>query len=372
MRTEWISLLADADATTFAMRRCRGVLYEPDGGSRTVLVASHFSHDFTEHYLAEPLTDAGYAFLAWNNRFVGADEFFRPDVALTDIGIGVTAMRQRFDHVGLLGNSGGGSVMSAYQSETSGPTLLEPLVDVYGALVDGLDRLEPADAYVALNAHESRPKILTEWFDPSVVDERDPYTADPALNLWGERAGSPPYDEAFVADYRAAQAARNQRITDWVRAQLVEVEGHGGMERVFNVYRGWADPRFLDLSLDPSGRKPGCYLSTDVRSANYSAYGLARCCSLRTWLSMWALEVDVLNTARHLPRVTVPALVVQGTADQGVYPSNAEALHANLGSNDKQLVWIEGGDHYFTTDPDHVPRVARIVADWLEDHDFTP
>lgn len=373
MSTEWYTHTADTETGTFALRKCRGVLHLPDDGrAHTVLIATHFSHDFSDHYIAGPLADRGYAFFGWNNRFTGADEFFRPDQALVDVGAAVSMMRDRFDNVVLLGNSGGGSLMSAYQSEAVGPSFLDPIGDIYGAVDPALPSLEPADGYVALNAHESRPKILTEWFDPSVTDERDPLSADPSLDLWGPEVGDPPYDPEFATRYRAAQVDRNDRITAWVRGQLEEMHRHGGSDRVFSVYRTWADPRCLDMSIEPSDREPGCYLGADMRKANYSAYGLARVVTLKTWLSMWALDVDVLNTKLHLPRVTVPSLVIQGTADKGVYPSNAEALHENLGAEDKTLVWIQGGDHYFASDPDHVDQVADEISSWLAAHDFPP
>jgi pimeloyl-ACP methyl ester carboxylesterase len=322
------------------------------------------------HYLAASLVERGYAFLGWNNRFVGADPFFRPDEALSDVGLGVSLMRERFENVVLLGNSGGGSLMSAYQSQAGGSDFIaSAMQEIYGSAHPRLDALEQADAYIALNAHESRPKILTEWFDPSVVDERDPFTADPSLDLWGAVAGEPPYPEQFVRVYRAAQVRRNERITAWVRGQLSVVKDHGGSERLFNVYRAWADPRYLDMTIDPSDRVPGCYLSPDVRAANYSAYGLASSCSLKTWLAMWSLDYDVLNVAKHLPHVTVPALVVQGTADQGVHPSNAHALHDNLGASDKSLVWVKDGGHYL--EGEHVEFAADAIASWLSDHGFT-
>ena len=155
-----------------------------------------------------------------------------------------------------------------------------------------------------------------------------------------------------------------------MRSQLEELRRRNGTERLFNVYRTWADPRCLDLTLEPSDRQPGCYLG-DLRAANYGAYGIARSSSLRTWLSMWSLEYDVLATAKHLPRVTVPALVIQGTADRGVFPANADGLHAAFGSQDKTLIPIHGANHYMT-DPSHLAEAVGVIDRWLLDHDLTP
>ena len=42
-------------------------------------------------------------------------------------------------------------------------------------------------------------------------------SADPALDLFNPDNG-PPYGEPFLRRYRAAQRARNHRITDWAQA----------------------------------------------------------------------------------------------------------------------------------------------------------
>lgn len=371
MPVEWIGMTVRGDAKTFAMRHCQGALHLPSEPSRTVIVASHFTHDFMGHYMAGPLVARGYAFFGWNNRFVGSDAFFRPDHALVDIGEAIRAMRERFDRVILLGNSGGGSLMSAYQSQATGSDLVAPAMrEIYGSAADGLTELMPGDAYIALNAHESRPKVLTEWFDPSVTDERDPYSVDPSLDLWAAGTERPPYTPEFIKRYRMAQRDRNHRITQWVRGQIAENEAHGGLDRIFNVFRGWADLRYLDLSIDASDRGLGCYLGEDVRTVNYSAYGLASSCTLRTWLSMWSLDYDVLNVAKHAPNVKVPSIVIQGTADKGVYPSNADALHDKLGASDKSMVWIKGGDHYLAGE--HIDQAVSAIDGWLSERGFAP
>ena len=60
----------------------------------------------------------GCSFLGWNTRYRGNGEFFRLAGALDDIAVGVRWLRQEAGatQVVLLGNSGGASLMSAYQS----------------------------------------------------------------------------------------------------------------------------------------------------------------------------------------------------------------------------------------------------------------
>ena len=51
-----------------------------------------------------------------------------------------------------------------------------------------------------------------------------------------------------------------------------------------------ADPRWLDPTVDPNERTPGtCYLG-DPEVVNNSPVGLARFCTLRSWLSQWSYD----------------------------------------------------------------------------------
>ena len=126
----------------------------------------------------------------------------------------------------------------------------------------------------------------------------------------------------------------------------------------------YADPRILELTLDPSERKPGCYAG-DPRRANYGPLGIGRTSTLRTWLSMWSLTESQCNGSQHLPRVTVPALVVQSLADRGVYPSDARAIHGELGAVDTRIELVPG-EHYF--EDGGRDDVADLIAGWLRDH----
>jgi pimeloyl-ACP methyl ester carboxylesterase len=325
------------------------------------VIATHYDIDFAEHYLAEPLAARGLGFLGWNTRFRGLGTYFQLAPALDDIAVGVRWLREvaRVNQVVILGNSGGASLMGAYQAEaeTAGAAEAE------SQAAAELERRPPADRFVSLCAHPGRPDILTEWLDPSVTDEADPLSVDPALDLFSGAFGAP-FAPEFLDRYRTAQVARNDRITTWAHAELSRLGRAGSWDRVFTVARGWADPRFLDLALDPSERTTGCYFG-DPRVANAGPFNLASTCTLRSWLAMWSLAESDCRAHRHLPRITVPALVVQSTGDQGCFPSHARAIHDQLGSADKQLVWVPG-DHYLLSPPGQREEVADLIAAWLD------
>lgn len=343
----------------------QGCYYTPAGERPGVaFVATHYNVDFSEHYLAEHLAALGYGFLGWNTRFRGNEAYFLLEHALVDIGVGVRWLRDvaGAERIVLLGNSGGGSLMGAYQSQATEPNI-PPSFGMQ--LPEAVLELPAADAFVALNAHLGRPEVLTAWLDPSVTDEVDPLAVDPALDMFSEVNG-PPYSPDFVERYRAAQLARNDRITTWAKAELDRLEAGGAWDRLFDLNRVWADLRFCDLTIDPSDREVGCYAG-DARRANYGAFGIGRTNTLRSWLSMWSLSDSPCSADPHLRRLDVPALVVQSTADQGVFPSDARALHDAIGSRDKALTMIEG-DHYLRDKPTHRPGVAALIAAWTTDH----
>jgi hypothetical protein len=340
---------------------CQGIYYA--GGRpapKVAFIGTHYDVDFMEHYLAPHMAERGFGFLAWNTRFRGNGQYFLLEHALVDIGAGVRWLRDeaKIDVVVLFGNSGGASLMSAYQSQA-----VEP--NITGArglpLPDAVLELPAGDLFVSLNAHPGRPEVLTAWMDPSIVNEGDPLNIDAKLDMFNPNNG-PPYDRDFITSYRRAQVERNNRITSWARRELDGLQAAGVWDRLFNLYRTWADLRFVDMSLDPSDRSPGCYMG-DPKRANYGPFGIGSTCTLRTWLSMWSLAESQCRGEPHLRRVTCPSIVIQSTADQGCFPSDARIICDALGASDKRLEMVSG-DHYLT-DPADRTVVADLVADWV-------
>jgi pimeloyl-ACP methyl ester carboxylesterase len=341
---------------------CQGLYHRAVGRKPYVaMIATHYQIDFSEHYLADYMATRGIGFLGWNTRFRGFETNFLLDHALVDIGVGVRWLRevQGVDTVVLLGNSGGGSLMAAYQSQAVDPNVT-PLQGMRPAA--GLTELPPADGYVATAAHPGRPEVLTAWMDAAVVDESDPVATDPELDLFNETNG-PPYSPEFLTRYRSAQIARNHAITDWVETELKRVRAAGFSDRPFTVMRTWADPRMVDPSIEPTTRQPNqCYAGVPAK-ANRSAHGIAATCTLRNWLGMWSLRVAQTRAEPHLARITCPALVINAEADTGVFPSDAQRIHDALASTNKAQASINT-DHYFTT-PGARSEQADTIARWI-------
>lgn len=342
---------------------CQGLYHRPAAfRPKTAFIATHYNVDFSEHYLASYLAERGYGFLGWNTRFRGAEPYFLLDHALAEIGAGVRWLKERagVERVVLLGNSGGGSLMAAYQSQAVEPNVLPT---AGGRPVEAILDLVRGDLFVALAAHSGRPEVLTAWMDPSVTDERDALSADPGLDPFDPR-NAPPYSVEFQRRYRAAQRARNERITDWALERLAALKGTRSRDQLFTVYRTWADLRMIDPAIEPSDRRPNwCYLGEPVR-ANYGVFGVGSLCTLRTWLSMWSLRTSQCVAAPHLARITEPALVVHATADACVYDSDARSVFDGLAARDKRLEFIRA-DHYLQEPDGARARAADLIAGWV-------
>lgn len=80
-------------------------------------------------------------------------------------------------------------------------------------------------------------------------------------------------------------------------------------------------------------------------------------------------ELNSLLTAMRqaLPQVTAPALLIQSHKDEslGVSPTAMTQIHDQLGSTEKQMVWLEESGHVVTQDVER-DRVFELVDDFVE------
>jgi pimeloyl-ACP methyl ester carboxylesterase len=342
------------------------------GDSKTVIVFSHPIGGGSFLPLVTALARAGRHVVYCNTRYRGNDTALILEKCVLDLGACIADLKTRFgyDKVILGGWSGGGSLSLFYQDQATNPTITatpagDP-VDLVGA------GLQPADGIMLLAAHISRSVTLTEWLDPSILDEDKPFERERDLNIYAaDCPHQPPYDDAFMARFRSAQLARNRRITTRVRATLDELKiVDPDMERPFVVYGTMCDVRWTDPAQDPSDRRPRtCYLG-DPRIANDGPVGLARFTTLRSWLSQWSYDESRANGVLNAAKVTCPALVISNTADLACTPSHAQRLFEALAGPDKRYVEIKDADHYYIERPDLLPQAVATVERWLEERGF--
>jgi pimeloyl-ACP methyl ester carboxylesterase len=324
------------------------------------------------HYALKPLAEMGVAAVGFATRYVGNDSALLMENCVLDIGAAVRHLRgMGFEKVVLVGNSGGGGLASLYQSQGESPTLVATPAGDPPDLTQA--DLPPVDGVILAMAHPGRALVYTEWLDPAIRHEHQPFDRDPDLDLFAPGNG-PPYSDDFLARYRAAQVERNRRITRWVRSELAGLAERAASDPVgrpaledlpFLVHGTAADPRFLDLAVDPSDRAAGT-LWGPAWTANYGPATLGHYTSLRSWLSQWSYDDSQSNALRHLPRVSVPVQVIYGTADAAAFPSHAVSMYEAVGHAKKELIALEGAHHYFLDQPQLVATMCRHMLRWCE------
>jgi hypothetical protein len=238
--------------------------------------------------------------------------------------------------------------------------------------------------------------VLQAAIDPSVVDEHDPLSCDPALDMYDPRNGfcEPPawsvYDPAFLERYRAAQLARVTRLDATAREltarqadaeatslaertadQQRDIQRRRACESVMVIYRTMANPAFVDRTIDPSGRDYGSLLSERPDLMNYAALGLARTCTPRSWLSTWSGVSSYADLVSNVACIAEPTLLVHAGRDREVFPADIAAIDAAIASPDKQVRTVERARHYFEPEPGQregqVEPLMDIVVPWIQE-----
>lgn len=353
-----------------------GQLLKPAGAADTVYVFMHPTS--TLHLLPMPtaLAEAGFHVLCAASRYPKNDAALIMEKVVQDLGGWIKWAReeQGYGKVVLVGWSGGGSLSLFYQAEAEDPSITHtPAGDAVDLTAAGL---VPADGVIFIAAHLSRAETLTEWLDPSVLDELDPDRRDPELDIYSpDCPNRPPFDSAFVDRFREAQVARNRRITDWCREWLDRLAERQGpeVERPFVVHRTMCDPRWIDAAIDPNDRRPDwCYLG-DPRTVNAGPVGLARFTTLRSWLSQWSYDLSNSRSVVNAPRIRrTPVLQIENSADDAVPATHNPTIHKLLGTADKEHVVIEGATHYYKGQPELLTRCIDTVTDWSRRHGLIP
>ncbi len=345
--------------------------------SDTVLIFSHPVGGGGYLPMVTELARRGNHVIYANSRYRGNDSALIMEKVVLDLAAAIRHARERlgYQRIVLGGWSGGGPLSLFYQQQAVKPTVrCTPAGDPPNLLEQ---ELIPAEAIMLLAAHPSRHRVLCDCIDPSILDESDPDRRDPELDLYAAgNPNQPPYSADFLERYRAAQLARVRRITASVKDRLgaLLAAGRPHDERAFVVHGTLADPRVLDPAIDPNEREPGVSFLGDPRVVNDGPIGLARFCSLRSWLSQWSVDDANADGVRAAADVTVPALVVSNGADNICTPGYAGEVFQALASEDKSELNIAHANHYYIG-PDqreHLGRSATSCTEWLIARDLAP
>src|SRR2546429_330135 len=263
----------------------------------------------------------------------------------------------------------------ARRGETTAVLLVHPRADI--------SHPPAAAARVYLAAHVGEGFYLLHAIDASVTDERDPVSCDPALDLYDlangfvEPPGETRYEPEFVKRYRNGQRARVERLDTLARERVARrreararweqsgsvVDRRRSIATDFlTVYRTDADPRFVDLSLDPSRRTVGSLWGARPDWIHYGAVGFGRIVSPEAWLSTWSGSPSRASSESTGPGLTLPAPVGSYSGDHGIFPSDTDIIATSLAAPRVDRVEIDS-DHYGL--PAGRDEAVLAIADWI-------
>ena len=370
-----------------------GLLFRPRGRARAIVAITHPRVDCTSHYVIPPLLRAGYAVWAQRCRTVNNDLTAVHEQLLIDVAVAHAHLEDLgFEEIHVLGNSGGASLYCFYIQQAELPPQSRVATAPSGLKVDLSIEMPMPAGLVLLAPHPGQGDLLLHCIDPSVADEDDPLSILPEVDMFDAANGFRPppdtarYDEGFLSRYREAQRTRVARLDARARDELErrrqlrrqarehddEQARRAALAPAFmTVYRTDADPRTVDLRMDPSKRDYGSIFGRRPDVTNYGSVGFGRLTTPDAWLSTWSGLSSRAAIRLTGPAVALPALVISYTADNSVFPSDTRAIHDALASPDKSLVEVDG-DHYGYA-PGGEDRAggraaAELIVDWLRAH----
>lgn len=377
---------------TFDGAKLHGVLHRISG-STAVVTLMHPRQSLTHHPMVAWLLRAGVSVWTQDSRSVNNDINLVHEQAILDVAAGMTFLREAgFDKIVTLGHSGGGTLYAFYIEQAA----LEPEFRIDSTPAGRRVALSGAqmpvpDGAIFMAPHPGQGKVLLSLIDPSVADEDDPMSRIPELDMFDPANGfaPPPQSSTYSAEwlnhYRQAQYTRVERIDARAREMAKEVLDHrasfsvtGAVEdrrrslapRIITTYRTNADPRCIDLSLDPNDRPYGSLFGARPDLINYGLVGFGRLTTPDAWLSTWSAISSNADFIRCAAGVHVPTLYVDFSGDQAAFPSDVSRMFDALAAKDKQYESVPGqhfGQPLTKGDPTGYELAARVIEPWLKD-----
>jgi acylglycerol lipase len=160
-----------------------------------------------------------------------------------------------------------------------------------------------------------------------------------------------------------AYAIRNQEKLDGLilSAPLAALEAASPATRLAGRVLSRVAPKLGVYPIDSSAvsRDPDVVRAYDDDPLNYHGKLPAR--------TVAELSETVGNFPEDVARITLPVLVMHGTADGLVPPAATDMLEQRLGSEDKTVIRYDGLYHELLNEPER-DRVVGDIADWLDAH----
>ncbi|SFQ22636.1 MULTISPECIES: hypothetical protein [Actinomadura] len=376
--------------TTFDGAKVEGVLYALVGAA-AVVTLMHPRQSMTHHPMIPLLLRGGVSVWTQGTRSPNNDIALVHEQALLDAAAGHVFLRDAgFEAVLTFGHSGGGTLSAFYIEQASLEPELRLDVTPAGRPI-GLAgaRMPVPDGAIFLAPHPGQGQVLLHCVDPSVTDESDPMSVDPALDMYAPRNGfaEPPepsrYDREFLRAYRAAQRERIARIDARAVALAAEASRSrarfartkdpadrrtGLAPRIITTYRTDADPCYVDPSIDPNDRHYGSLFGRRPDLTNYGLVGFGRLTTPDAWLSTWSANHTNADFARCAAGVRLPTLYLEFSGDQAALPTVSARMFEALAGQDKVRRIVRGqhfGQPVAEGEPTGYAAAAVHIDRWL-------
>ncbi len=376
-----------------------GVLYEPavpGPKAGTAVFIMHSSADYLSFPGCTELSKRGYRVLCANNATSksGASNDGVLDQVLLDAKAGIAWLRHQpgVRRVVLLGHSGGGTVMSAYQFIAEGGVKACQGPEKIWKCPDSLAGLPPADGLMLIDSNWGLAEMTLFSIDPAVTSEESGTALDPALDMYNPANGFRPsgsnYGTDFTRRFLTAESRRNDALIARAQNELAAIKAGNGPyddDAPFVVpgaiLLGSNNKLFSqDLSLMSHTRQAWPLLHADggvttqivhsvrvpenIRSQSPSLIQGALKTTVRSYLSSYAVrttpdfgyDADAVHGVEwtssyasppgNVQGVSAP-LLVMGMTGHWEYLA-AETIYALAKSKDKSIAFVEGATHLYT------------------------
>lgn len=398
-------------------KRSPGVLYEPvqeNEKQRIAVLVMHSDEDYLLWPTGPELAKRGYTVL--NANVMNKEGIIFSQIEKTQsVKAAVEYLRSlpKVEKVVLMGHSGGGTLMSAYQAVAeNGPQVFQGPEKIFP--YPSNEELPPADGVMLLDSNWGNAVMQLLSLDPAVEDENSGMLINEELNLFNPANGfdknGSTYSDEFIKAFQKGQSLRNIYILEYALSRLMKIEaGEGnylddepliipGSAQVFLNNKLYAqDIRLMShtqrphLLLHPDGSRTEEIIRSlrgpeNPESLTGSFWEGARFLSVKTYLNsyavrtsddygfdedhLWGVEWESTYNCPpgNVAHIKVPMLVMGMTAGWEFLAS--ETIYDMAASEDKTIAFVEGATHKFTP-AKHLEKYEGEFGDTMKTlHDY--
>lgn len=376
-------------------KRSPGVLYEPvqkNEKQRIAVLVMHSDEDYLLWPTGPELAQRGYTVL--NANVMNKEGIIFSQIEkMQSVKAAVQYLRSlpQIEKIVLMGHSGGGTLMSAYQAiAENGPEVFQGPEKIFP--YPSNETLPPADGVMLLDSNWGNAVMQLLSLDPAVEDEHSGMLINEELNLFNPANGfnenGSVYSKKFIRTFQKAQSLRNIYLLEYALNRLMKIEaGEGnytddepliipGSAQVFLNNKLYAqDIRLMSrtqrpyLLLHPDGSRTTEIIHSlrgpeNPTSLTHSFWEGARFLSVKTYLNsyavrtsddygfdedhLWGVEWESTYNCPpgNVAHIKSPLLVMGMTAGWEFLAS--ETIYDMAASEDKTIAFVEGATHKFT------------------------